>query len=240
MTQTIRLLNSGEDQKDKTSSRVLLCGKSFIADKTGALYWPAEDTLAVSDLRLEKGSYLSETNVVLPPFDTTSAFDKLEQALDRYNPARVIALGDSFCGEGSLCPHDVDWLHDLMHGREWYWIMGPNSAPPPEGVGGAVAPHVTLSGIKFRHEPVKAPVSQEIAGRMHPVATISENDYTVSGRCFVSNGVRIVLPSVGQYGRGENVLGDAFEPLLGRNGLFVWVVAHERVRQVAAGQLLAN
>lgn len=240
MTQSAALRRHEEDPLECGSARVLMGGKSFTADRTGALYWPAENTLAVSDLRLQQGSYLTEQDVVLPPYDTASAFDKLEDAIDRYDPQRVIALGDSFCGKEPLNLHDLDWLQDLMEGREWFWIMGPDSAPPPDCARGVVAPHITLSGIKFRHEPVKAPVSQEISGRMHPVATISEQDYQVSGRCFVSNGARMVLPSVGVYARGANVLDDAFEPLLGRNGLFVWIVAHGRVRQVAAGQLVSR
>ncbi len=235
---TVLLRRPQEEPLESGSARVLMCGKSFIADPTGALYWPAEGTLAVSDLRLQKGSYLTEDKVVLPPYDTACAFDKLEEAIDRYNPHRVIALGDSFCNGEPLEPHDLDWLQDMMEGREWFWIMGPASAPPPDCARGVVATHVTLAGIKFRHEPVKAPASQEIAGCMHPVASISEQDYQVSGRCFVSNGVRMVLPSMGIYARGANVLDDAFEPLLGRNGLFVWIVAHGRVRQVAAGQLM--
>ncbi len=38
--------------------QVSICGRSFIADVSGALYWPAEDALIVADLHLEKGSPL--------------------------------------------------------------------------------------------------------------------------------------------------------------------------------------
>ncbi len=229
-----------EEGYEYGSCRILLCGKAFTADKTGALYWPAERTLTIADLHLEKGSYLTEEEVMLPPYDTTSSFDKLEEAIDRYDPERVIALGDSFCGKGELDIHDLDWLLDLMEGREWFWIKGPESPPVPPGIGGTVAPHVTLSGIKFRHEPVKAPVSNEIAGSMHPAAIMADHDYHVHGRCFVSNGMRLLLPSVGIYTRGANVMDETFDPFMGRNGLFVWVLANDRVQQVAAGQLVAG
>jgi hypothetical protein len=119
-------------------------------------------------------------------------------------------------------------------------VSGQSAAPRPEGVGGVTAPHVTLSGVRFRHEPLRAPVSGEIAGSMHPVASIVEHDYAFRGRCFVSNGMRLILPSMGAYEEGLNVLDDRFDPLLGANGIFVWVVAHGRVRQVAAGQLLPS
>jgi DNA ligase-associated metallophosphoesterase len=240
MHHAVYLRRAEDDLLDSGSCRVLLCGKAFIADRSGALYWPAEKTLIVSDLHLERGSYLSEDGVVLPPFDTASAFEKLEEALDRYDPLRVIALGESFCaGEGArLTAHDADWLFDLMEDREWFWVSGPDRSAIPEGVGGTVAPHLSLGGIKFRSEPVRAPVSHEIAGRMHPVAQVSEFGHTVRGRCFVSNGMRLVLPSIGVYSPGANVLDKAFDPLLGHEGLFVWMVHAGRVLQVASGQLL--
>jgi hypothetical protein len=225
---------------DNGSSRVLLCGKSFVADHTGALFWPAEKMLIVSDLHLEKGSYLADDGVVLPPYDTASVFERLEDALDRYDANRVIALGDSFCGDSDtrLSAHDADWLYDLMEDRDWYWICGGDQAPVPECFGGTILPNVTVGGIKFRYEPVRAPISHEIAGRMHPIAQISEFGYVTSGRCFVSNGMRLILPSMGKYSPGANVLSSTFDSLLGHEGLFVWSINSGRVSQIASGQLL--
>ncbi len=240
MHTAVYLRSVDETSLDNGSCRILLCGKSFIADRSGALYWPAEKTLVVSDLHLERGSYLTDDGVVLPPYDTSSVFEKLEEALDRYDPHRVIALGDSFCADGDarLSAHDADWLYDLMEERDWYWVAGPEQAEIPECFGGTVLPHVTLGGIKFRYEPVRAPVSHEIAGRMHPIAQVSEYGHVMRGRCFVSNGMRLILPSMGKYSAGANVLGSAFDSLLGHEGLFVWSTNAGRVTQVASGQLL--
>ncbi len=226
---------------DSDASRILLSGKSFVADPTGALFWPAENTLIVADLQLSKCSYLEGEDVVLPPYDTASSFEKLEDALDRYDPARVIALGDSFAKSAScgLSPHQSDWLQDMMEGREWYWV---SSTPGelPGGVGGTVAPHMMLGGVKFRAEPVRAPVANEIAGGLHPVAQVSHYGYLQRGRCFVSNGMRMILPSLGNYSRGTNVLSADFDPLLGRGGLFVWFISQDRVAAVASPQLMED
>jgi len=240
MHSAVYLRTGDETSLDNGSCRILLCGKSFVADQSGALYWPDEKTLIVSDLHLERGSYLTDEGVVLPPYDTASVFEKLEDALDRYDPHRVIALGDSFCpeSEARLSAHDADWLYDLMEDRDWFWICGPEDGAIPDCFGGTVLPHVTLGGIKFRYEPVRAPVSHEIAGRMHPVAQISEYGHVMRGRCYVSNGMRLILPSMGKYSVGANVLGSAFDSLLGHDGLFVWTITSGRVMQVAAGQLL--
>ncbi len=227
---------------DTGSSRVLLSGKSFIADPTGALFWPAENTLIVADLQLSRCSYLEGEDVVLPPYDTASSFEKLEQALDRYDPSRVIALGNSFAGfsaEG-LSHHQADWLQDMMEGREWYWVLAQDYCTPPETIGGTVVPQMMLSGIKFRAEAVRAPVANEIAGGLHPVAQVSHYGHLVRGRCFVTNGMRMVLPSLGNYSSGTNVLSPAFDPLLSQGGLFVWFISRDRVYPVASPQLMED
>ncbi len=226
---------------DTGASRILLAGKSFVADPSGALFWPAENTLIVADLQLSKCSYLQGDNVVLPPYDTSSAFEKLEDALDRYDPQRVVALGNSFsgsCREG-LGRQQIDWLQDMMEGREWYWVTSDPSGKP-ERVDGVVAPHLVLSGVKFRPEPVRAPVANEIAGGLHPVAQVSHYGHLVRGRCFVSNGMRMILPSLGDYSAGSNVLNSAFDPLLGQGGLFVWYISQERVSSIASPQLMED
>ncbi len=223
------------------ASRILLSGKSFVADPSGALFWPAENTLIVADLQLSKCSYLEGEDVVLPPYDTASAFEKLEDALDRYDPLRVIALGNSFAGFSScgLSHHQKDWLQDMMEGREWYWVA-PDLCGPPDSIGGTAVPQMMLGGIKFRAEPVRAPVANEIAGGLHPVAQVSHYGHLVRGRCFVSNGMRMILPSLGNYSAGTNVLSTSFDPLLGQGGLFVWFISQERVNSVASPQLMED
>jgi DNA ligase-associated metallophosphoesterase len=231
-----------DDDFDNASARILLCGKAFQADPTGALYWPAENTLIVADLQLSKCSYLEDDDVLMPPYDTASAFQKLEEALDRYDPVRVIALGNSFAGLSSqaMSPHQLDWIQDMMEGREWYWVMSQDASLKPDSLPGIVVPQMMLGGIKFRAEPLRAPVANEIAGALHPVAQISEYGHAMRGRCFVSNGMRMVLPSMGNYSAGLNVLEEAFDPLLGRNGLFVWLISNDRVYAVASGLLLED
>ena len=41
---------------DGATQALAVCGKQLIADMSGALYWPGEETLIVADLHLEKAS----------------------------------------------------------------------------------------------------------------------------------------------------------------------------------------
>lgn len=222
--------------------RILLCGRSLIADTTGAIFWPAESALIVADLQLSNCSYLEGHDVLLPPYDTASSFEKLEEALDRYEPEKVIALGDSFGGSAStgLSHHQKDWLQDMMEGRSWYWVTGDDGYELPAGIGGKVVSQLTLNGVKFRADAVRAPVTNEIAGGLHPVAQVSQYGHVLRGRCFVSNGMRLIMPALGKYSAGENVLGSAFDPFLGQGALFVWFLAQGYVFPVAPPQLIED
>ncbi len=224
------------------ASRILLCGRSLIADATGAIYWPPESTLIVAGIQLANCSNLEGHDVLLPPYDTASSFEKLEEALDRYEPERVIALGDSFAGTSAigLSHHQLDWLQDMMEGRGWYWVTGGEECELPAGIGGEVVPQLTLNGIKFRADAIRAPVANEIAGGLHPVAQVSQYGHVIRGRCFVSNGMRLILPAVGNYSAGANVLGSAFDPFLGQGALFVWFMAQGQVYPVAPPQLIED
>jgi metallophosphoesterase superfamily enzyme len=71
-------------------------GVELVADLSGALWWPARATLVVADLHLEKGSSFAARGSLLPPYDTDATLARLEDAIARLKPARVIALGDSF------------------------------------------------------------------------------------------------------------------------------------------------
>ena len=76
--------------------RVEVNGETLVLDASGAAWWPAEKTLVFADLHFEKGSAYARGGQLLPPYDTRTTLRRIETALARYAPKRVIALGDSF------------------------------------------------------------------------------------------------------------------------------------------------
>ncbi len=73
-----------------------LAGERLMLDPAGAVFWPAEAVLVVSDLHLEKGSSFARRGMLLPPWDTKATLDRLAAMLRRFKPRTVVALGDSF------------------------------------------------------------------------------------------------------------------------------------------------
>ncbi len=127
-----------------------------------------------------------------------------------------------------------------MEGRDWYWVTGDEDTELPAGIDGEVVPQLTLSGIKFRAQAIRAPVANEIAGGLHPVAQVSQYGHVARGRCFVTNGMRLIMPAVGHYSAGTNVLSAAFDPYLAQGALFVWFLSQGYVQPVAPPQLIED
>jgi DNA ligase-associated metallophosphoesterase len=215
---------------------VSICGKAFRADYSGALYWPAEDALIVADLHLEKGSSFAAKGIMLPPYDTRETLTRLAEAMDRFNPQTIIALGDSLhdaAGASRLTPEDRESLKILQDDREWIWITGNHDPKIARELGGHVLDDLTVEGLTFRHEPSNGRVTHEIAAHLHPAAKLSLHGYSFRRPCFVSNGLRLVMPAFGTYAGGLNILDDAFDPLFGSDGMSVWMLGQEGLYPVA-------
>ena len=192
------------------SQPVAVCGKAFLADMSGALFWPAERALIVADLHLEKGSAFASRGQMLPPYDTRETLQRLTEVIDFYRAETVIALGDSFHdvgGPGRMQPDDLAMLRLMQDHCEWIWIAG-NHDPHIDvsSLGGHVRPSLDVEGLTLRHEPGPGRTTHEIAGHLHPAARVALNGYAMRRPCFIGNGLRLVLPAFGSYAGGLNVL----------------------------------
>ena len=243
MDKTHNLKLQDENWTVNGECRILLSGNSFVADTSGALYWPVEDTLIIADLHFEKGSSLARKGVHLPPYDTRATLVRLGEVIAKYEPARVVALGDSLHDSEAaerIQAVDLERLNALQDNRNWIWITGNHDPEIPDMIGGEVTDVLPIGRIKFRHEPVKGPVVHEIAGHLHPVAKISQRSRVLRRRCFVSNGARLVLPAFGAFTGGLNVLDDAFAPLFSGGSMFIWMIGSSDIFPIAPRQLLSD
>ena len=240
MVSNSRSTRAAYDEENFAHSTVTVCGKTFVADKSGALFWPDEDLLIVADLHLEKGSSFAKRGSLLPPYDTRSTLGRLYKVTERFDPATIVALGDSLheaSAADRMGREELDLIHELQENRSWYWVTGNHDPEIPEFLGGQVVDDLTVGGLSLRHEPFEGPVTHEIAGHLHPAAKIAMRGHSMRRPCFVSNGRRLVVPAFGAYTGGLNVMDDAFAPLFGGQGVYIWMLGHEGIYPVAARQL---
>ncbi len=214
--------------------RIVVNRETLLLDALGAAFWPAESALIVSDLHFEKGSSFARGGQMLPPYDTMTTLSRIAELFARHKPRRVIALGDSFHdGEGPerLPEAARAMLTGLVSRCEWIWIEGNHDPDIPEWLGGRTASEIAIGGLVFRHEPL-AGAAGEVAGHLHPCATVARRGHTLRRRCFVSDGVRLVMPAFGAYTGGLNVRDPAFQSLFGTSYL-AYALGGRRVYAVA-------
>ncbi|MEZ5818540.1 MAG: ligase-associated DNA damage response endonuclease PdeM [Hyphomicrobiaceae bacterium] len=211
-----------------------------MADRSGALYLPAERTLIVADLHLEKGSAFAARGIMLPPYDTRETLRRLADVLSRYRPVCVIALGDSFHDAGArerLPPDEATELRRLQARQDWIWITGNHDPQVSPCLGGEVRESLELGRLTLRHEPSQAPSRGEIAGHLHPAARVALKGTGLRRPCFVGNGDRLVMPAFGAFTGGLNVLDEAFAPLFPEARVEIHVLGSNGVYPVAPSSL---
>ena len=214
------------------ATRIRLNGALLTADPSGALLWPARETLVVADLHLEKGSAFAARGQFLPPYDTRATLGRLEALVSKHRPKRVICLGDSFhdgdAGE-RLAAADRARLRRLTAACDWVWIEGNHDPEPPDNLGGRIEAELIDAPLAFRHRAQNRSarsrgVAGEVSGHWHPKAAVHLPPKRISAPCFVSDGRRLVLPAFGAYTGGLNVLDPAVSALF--EGDFVVHLMH--------------
>ena len=181
-----------------------LAGATLRALPSGALFWPAEHLLCVSDLHLGKAErHARRGGTLLPPYEVHDTMMRLQADIGTTAPQTVVCLGDSF--DDSFAAEAVSeelaaWLARLQAGRNWIWITG-NHDPAPIDVNGTQIARFNRSGLTFRH--IADPAAKaEVSGHYHPKAGISARGRQISRPAFLYDHHRLILPAFGTYTGG--------------------------------------
>lgn len=229
-------LPEAANDAERTSIRV--ADAEFTALANGSLWRQSDRLLIVADLHLEKGSSFARRGQMLPPYDTAATLAALSILVFGFDPATVIALGDSFHdndGARRMSGYDRAALSALMRGRNWVWIAGNHDDDIPREIGGDHAESVSLGKVTLRHEPLEG-AAGEIAGHLHPAARIAGRRGSLRRRCFAGDGNRLILPAFGAYAGGLNVLDQAFSPLFNER-FTAFLLGHDTVYSVPSEKL---
>lgn len=202
-----------------TAAPIHLAGERLMLDPAGALFWPAEGLLAVSDLHLEKGTSYAARGMLLPPWDTRVTLERLALLLRHWQPRVVVALGDSFHdrdGAARLASGDLARLRAMMDAVPFVWVLG-NHDPQPQGLAGTYVAEHAAGPLIFRHQ-AEAKGAGEVCGHHHPKALTPVRGSSVSRPCFVTDGRRLMMPAFGAYTGGLDVAAPAIARLFPRGG----------------------
>ena len=225
---------------EESDATIRIAGEPAFADRRGALFFPTNRLLVVSDLHLEKGSSFARRGRLIPPYDTAATLALLSAVIAEYEPAVVVSLGDSFHdtdGVNRLHSSFRDQLEILMSGREWFWIAGNHDPDLPVNLPGNAVRELAMGQLVFRHEPARGAAPGEVAGHLHPCARIVQRGRSVRRRCFATDGSRMIMPAFGAYTGSLNVLDRAYAGLFRHEMLMAYMIGTDRVFAIA-GSLL--
>ncbi len=194
-------------------------GDEVTARASGALWIERERVLAAGDLHFEKGSAYGARGQLLPPYDTLATLSRLEAEVEATRPSLLVLRGDSFHddrAEDRLTSEVAARIGALAQGRTLVWIAGNHDETAPRALPGEAAEEVRIGALHLTHEPREGPAPGEIAGHLHPVATVARYGQRVRRRCFLTDGARVVMPAFGAYAGGLNAADAAFSRLFQR------------------------
>jgi len=208
---------------------VTFAGHDMVLDADLGLWWPEQDVLVVSDLHLEKSTFLAQHGSAIAPYDTQDTLERLDRLVARYRPKRLVLLGDSFhdrlawrrlepaardgllriCGSVEAC-HLVEGNHDTGLAELDF------------------VDDVALDGVVFRHEPEPSDLPQVI-GHFHPKVTTSLRGHRFSGKCFAINSRLLIMPAFGSFTGGLDVGHEAFTAIAGDEPLRPYIAYKKTV-----------
>lgn len=202
---------------DQKTAIITFAGHEMLLDAGRALYWPAHGLLIVSDLHFGKGTFLSRHGSPLPIHDTYDTLQRLSAVIARYQPQRVIALGDSFHdlrAYQSLTRQDRHDLHALIAGvSQWDWVLGNHDPQIEDDLPGDFHKVIEQDGVLFSHERDDSSVPQVI-GHFHPKAMMRIGGRRVCGPSFMISQHLLIMPAFGSYTGGLDCADPAIAELM--------------------------
>lgn len=223
------------------AEEIIVHGVSAICDPLGGLYLPETGMLVVSDLHLEKGAAFARRGILLPPYDTVATLNILAAVIARYDPKVVVSLGDNFHDrKGSeFLPADLrDMIADMARGRDWIWINGNHDPDGTVDLPGICTDELVYGGLIFRHEPSLISARGEIAGHLHPSATVRRREKSVRRPCFACDGHRLLMPAFGVLTGGLDLRHKAMHGLFDQHKLVAHLLGRDRIYSVRYANLL--
>ncbi len=183
---------------------MLVNGSHLLPDLSGALAWPKERLVAVSDP-------LAEADQRLPGPVVAETVRRLASVLRQRRPRTLVWLGAALprlIASGRVGRREVTEIETQAAQLDWVWV----GDGLPSGLPGRAVAELAVGALVFRHigRPDAAP--GEVSAFPWPAARADGALHP----CYVADGRRLVIPPLGAREGGIDVLSAPFQPLFRR------------------------
>ncbi|MFK7734454.1 MAG: ligase-associated DNA damage response endonuclease PdeM [Pirellulaceae bacterium] len=181
------------------------------------IYWPAEDTLIVSDTHFGKDATFRASSIAVPAGPTLATIASLDQMLEECGASRLLILGDLFHARSSFSKETVSALDDFFArhrglrcsvtlGNHDYRLAAQQLTALTERWNIDCHDELAIQGIDFLHHPKSVAQAEQAgethwcSGHLHPAVAVGDrSDRLGKLACFWSYGRQFVLPAVGHF-----------------------------------------
>jgi DNA ligase-associated metallophosphoesterase len=184
------------------STPFTFAGEQFELDSSGALYWPNQNCLVLSDVHLGKIQHFRKNGAAIPLQAQEENYLRLEGVINRYAPKTLLIIGDLFHSEWNRewtlfeafikkQPLNIILVagnHDVIDHKHF------------EALGIEVVSAKKLKNIQFSHYPEHDTSHFQISGHLHPAVRVqlgAKEKRTL--KCFYRKNNQFVLPSFGYF-----------------------------------------
>ncbi len=182
---------------------LVFADQSFELQPTGAIFWPKEELLIISDVHLGKITHFRKHGMPIPNDAALENFEKLDQIISYFNPAQLVFLGDLF---------HASFNNEFVHFKSWVaqqtvpitLIKGNHEVLDDAtyaSFGIEVEPYITFDTFRLQHYPVEessnVPV---ICGHVHPAYLLKgKAGDKIKLKCFHATEIQLTLPAFGVF-----------------------------------------
>ena len=198
---------------------VFFADKKFSIFSNGELYWQNKKTLIISDLHFEKGSFFSESNQFIPPFDTIETLRQLTNFINVHSVEKIIFLGDLIHDKLAfqrMAIKTKEIFFEILENINCILTVGNHDNMNfLKDIGLNLTDNIIIDGICFSHYPA---IDQRFSvfGHYHPKVKLTANSRRIWTPCFILNKERLLMPSYGYYTGGLSIKSPEIQKLFDR------------------------
>ncbi len=187
--------------KNIQEQEIDFAGEKLVLTNQRALYWPAENTIILSDLHVGKAAHFRKSGIALPQQVATRDMERLRDLITHYHPEKVLITGDLLhAGMNS----EVALLKDIIQENDsckFLLVKGNHdrlSDRAFEELGIRVlADGYAIGNIHFTHGDRQFSAGiHSISGHLHPGIHVAVGrKSTMRFPCFVVSDTQLILPA---------------------------------------------